>query len=58
MSEEPMHAVMMAHLTATAGCMLGMAPGMPRASRPLVGWAGVTFALVAGPYAVKSWNNQ
>jgi AraC-like DNA-binding protein len=58
MSEEPMHAVMMALLTATAGCMLAMAAGMARASRPLVSWTGVTFDLAAVAYAIKLWNNQ
>ena len=58
MSAEPMHAVMMALLTATAGCMLAMAAGMARASRPLVSWTGVTFDLAAVAYAIKLWNNQ
>ena len=58
MSDDAMHAVMMALLTATAGCMLAMAAGMARASRPLVSWTGVTFDLAAVAYAIKLWNNQ
>lgn len=58
MSDELMHVVMMALLAATAGCMLAMAAGMARASRPLVSWTGVTFDLAAVAYAIKLWNNQ
>jgi AraC-like DNA-binding protein len=58
MSSEAMHDVMMALLMATAGCMLAMAAGMARASRPLVSWTGVTFDLAAVAYALKLWNNQ
>lgn len=53
-----MHDTMMALLMATAGCMLAMAAGMARASRPLVSWTGVTFDLAAVAYALKLWNNQ
>jgi AraC-like DNA-binding protein len=58
MNEEPTHIIMLALLTATAGCMLAMAAGMARASRPLVSWTGVTFDLAAVAYAIKLWNNQ
>lgn len=58
MSGEDMHIVMMALLMATAGCMLAMAAGMGRASRPLVSWTGITFDLGAAAYAIKLWNNQ
>ena len=58
MSGEAMHVVMMALLMATAGCMLAMAAGMGRASRPLVSWTGITFDLAAAAYAIKLWNNQ
>ncbi|MEQ1781804.1 MAG: AraC family transcriptional regulator [Hyphomonadaceae bacterium] len=55
---DPMHATMMALLMVTAGCMLAMAAGMGRASRPLVSWTGVTFDLAAVAYAIKLWNIQ
>lgn len=52
------HAIMLALLMATAGCMAAMAAGMARASRPLVSWTGVTFDLAAVAYAIKLWNTQ
>jgi AraC-like DNA-binding protein len=55
---EDMHIIMLGLLTATAGCMLAMAAGMARASRPLVSWTGVTFDLAAVAYAIKLWNIQ
>lgn len=58
MNEAPTHIIIMALLTATAGCMLAMAAGMSRAARPLVSWTGVTFDLAAVAYAIKLWNNQ
>ena len=58
MSSEPMHSLMLTILAATAGCMIAMAAGMARASRPLVSWTGVTFDLAAAAYATKLWNNE